>query len=701
MTAGPSIPQRWSPLVGALATLTVLIGGLGASFAAYGAERRAAQHERDERMALVTNNASAQLQVLVSRHVETAWSAADFLGVHRDTTRRQFVAFSSSLRSHVDGILGVGYVRRVLADEMAVFEAAAQADGAPTFDAESPVGVEAAIILYNEPASDLRASWGADLRRVPAASAALDAATDSGRPALTSRVTLAVDRSLAEEQRPAGYVIYIPVFDPGLPAATPAERRAAVVGWANVPFRARDLLARLPGPDEVSFRLVDPEGQATPSAAPPAAESSQRVPIRVLDESWTLEATPSPAFLAGVRDYSVAAGLLGVGSTAVVATLVLMLATGSRRWERAAQRATAWFAESERRLRATVASAPDLILVTDSEGRIVEASDRSNDLLHRRPETLVGSRLRDVIPGLHVGRTGSELAVRRRDGTIVPVEVRQEAIGQVGSDPADGRHVVVVRDVTDRVLAADAAERARDALAAHARELERSNRDLEEFAEVAAHDLSEPVRVVGGFASLLRKQYDESGRIDGDAVRHLDAISAAAERMLACVGGLLDVARVRSEAGPLVPVDLGCVFDDAMANLEVVLRESHARVDVGDLPVVCGDHTQLVRVAQNLIANAVRFAHPEQPPRISVKAEPDGRYWAIHVSDDGIGIAASQQVRIFAMFKRGHETRGEGSGIGLAVCRRILDLHGGDITVRSTEGRGSTFTFRLRRAEER
>lgn len=691
MTPVKSIPQRLSPIVGRLATIAVVVAGVAASATAYTAEARAAQHERDERVTLVINNATTQMQALVTRHVETAWAAADFLSAHPEPSREQFVAFSEGLRDHVEGILGVGYVRRVAAADAESFVAAARADGAPGFAIDPFSAPEAAVILYNEPASDLRTSWGADLRQVDAASAALDVATESGRPALTDRVTLAVDRALPADERPAGYVIYVPVFDPSLPAGTPAERRAAVVGWANVPFRARDLLARIDAPEEVALRLVDEDGAGTALTAPGDDSTARRAPIEVLGSSWTLEVIPADAFLDNVRDYSVAAGLLGLGSTAVIAVLVLLVATGSRRWERAARRATASLIESEQRLRATVASAPDLILVTGGDGTIIDVSERSSDLLLRRPETLVGSSLEEAFPGASLNGHPLELALRRADGTSVPVELRHARLR--AEDPTAG-NVIVLRDITDRVRADEEAARVQEALAAYARELERSNSDLEELAEVAAHDLSEPARVVAAYASLLREQYREERESDREALQFLGAISRSVDRMLSSIDGVLEVSRVRGEIGEFRNVDFADVVRDATANLELVIRDSGAKVEVGPLPVVWGDRIMLARVVQNLMANAIRFSHPDRVPRVTITAEPEGGYWAIHVTDNGVGIPSSERKRIFVMFRRAHDSR-DGSGIGLAVCRRIVDLHGGDIAVTSTEGLGSTFTFRL------
>jgi signal transduction histidine kinase len=236
---------------------------------------------------------------------------------------------------------------------------------------------------------------------------------------------------------------------------------------------------------------------------------------------------------------------------------------------------------------------------------------------------------------------------------------------------------------TERVLGASSAE------------LERSNRELEQFAHVASHDLVEPLHTISGFLELLERtqgdRLDERGR---EYVRHAIEGSARLQHMVDDV-----LASSRSSRGevPREPVDLSVVVADARAGLARALAERDTRVDVGPLPTVRGDAGQLRQLLQNLLANAVKFTPADRAPRVSVGAERDGAGWTFAVVDDGAGIDPAQARRVFTMYGRGGDADGgaPGSGIGLAVCERIVRRHGGRIWIEPAPGRGTAVRFTL------
>ena len=179
---------------------------------------------------------------------------------------------------------------------------------------------------------------------------------------------------------------------------------------------------------------------------------------------------------------------------------------------------------------------------------------------------------------------------------------------------------------------------------------------------------------------------------------YMSAVAGGVERMRQLIEGLLEFSRLRLDAQELGPIDLAEVTDAALANLAAATMESNAVIEVGPLPIVRGDRDQLLQLMQNLLANAIRFRDPARPARILVTARLDDESGRCRVSvrDNGIGIPPEHQDQIFAMFRRLHSSdHYAGMGIGLAVCRRVVDLHGGELRVESTAGRGSTFTFTL------
>jgi PAS domain S-box-containing protein len=246
---------------------------------------------------------------------------------------------------------------------------------------------------------------------------------------------------------------------------------------------------------------------------------------------------------------------------------------------------------------------------------------------------------------------------------------------------------------------------AEEALAATARELrlraaelERSNAELEQFAYVASHDLSEPLRMVAGFVQLLSDRYE--GRLDGDADEFIGYTVDGVRRMQSLIDDLLAYSRVGRSVHD-ERVELDDVLEDARAALRGVIADREATIETEALPAVIGDARELRQVMQNLLSNAMKFVASDKTPQVSVSAARRGDMWEVSVSDNGIGIASQHAERIFKMFQRLHGRDSyEGTGIGLAICKKIVERHGGTIGVEPVEGGGSVFRFTAPAAEE-
>jgi len=239
-------------------------------------------------------------------------------------------------------------------------------------------------------------------------------------------------------------------------------------------------------------------------------------------------------------------------------------------------------------------------------------------------------------------------------------------------------------------------ELTKQALQRNSEELGRSNAELEQFAYVASHDLQEPLRMVASYTQLLARRY--RGKLDSEADEFIGFAVDGATRMQTLIRDLLSYSRVMTQGHSLQPADSKVACDMARRNLQKSIEESGATVTVGPLPTVHADATQLTQLFQNLIGNALKYRN-ERAPQIRVDAKADDEAWLFSVQDNGIGIESQYFERIFQMFQRLH-TRDEfsGTGIGLAICRRIVERHGGKIWVESEPGRGSTFHFAIPRA---
>lgn len=224
-------------------------------------------------------------------------------------------------------------------------------------------------------------------------------------------------------------------------------------------------------------------------------------------------------------------------------------------------------------------------------------------------------------------------------------------------------------------------------------ELRRSNKELEQFAYVASHDLQEPLRMIVSYLQLLDRRYRD--KLDGEGTQFMQFAVEGGQRMQTLIHDLLAFSRVRASKKPFEPVDLNRLMPTILANLKVALAESGATITQDKLPTVNGDPTHLAQLFQNLIANGIKF-RSKQPPRIHITAERGKSEWRCCVQDNGIGIDPQYFERIFVIFQRLHGRDDyPGTGIGLAVCKRIAELHGGHISVESEPGKGSKFCFTI------
>jgi signal transduction histidine kinase len=226
-------------------------------------------------------------------------------------------------------------------------------------------------------------------------------------------------------------------------------------------------------------------------------------------------------------------------------------------------------------------------------------------------------------------------------------------------------------------------------------ELARSNADLERFAYVASHDPSYPPRTIVGFAGLLERRYAD--RLDDEGRMMLGHVAGGARRLQALIDGLLSYARVSTAQRTIERIDLEDKIQIVLDTIQPAIGDRHAHVEVGPLPTIEGERTQIAQLLQNLLLNAIKFTEDGVTPEVEVSARPiqDGR-WEIRVADNGIGVAPKQAERIFEMFQRGHsDPDRSGTGIGLALCARIVERHGGTIRVEPREGGGSVFAFDL------
>jgi PAS domain S-box-containing protein len=345
-------------------------------------------------------------------------------------------------------------------------------------------------------------------------------------------------------------------------------------------------------------------------------------------------------------------------------------------------------------------AAPDAVVIVDADGVIRIVNRQTEVLFGYRREDLLGSPVEVLLPQRsrqrHVSHrtnytgdphtrpmgTGMELFGQRHDGTEFPVEISLSPM-----HASAGTFVISsIRDISQR-------KQVEQQLRETAADLARSNAELEQFAYVASHDLQEPLRMVASYTQLLARRY--AGKLDSDADEFIGFAVDGAKRMQDLINDLLAYSRVGTRPLQVQDVDSQELVDGVVADLAAAVSDAEATIVYAGLPVVRGDQTQLRQLFQNLITNAIKF-RGARSPEVRITAEPHGNDWQFGVHDNGIGIEPQYLERIFVLFQRLH-TRAEypGTGIGLAICKKIVERHDGRIWVDSEPGEGTTFRFTL------
>ncbi|MGB7028754.1 MAG: PAS domain S-box protein, partial [Candidatus Acidiferrum sp.] len=364
-------------------------------------------------------------------------------------------------------------------------------------------------------------------------------------------------------------------------------------------------------------------------------------------------------------------------------------------------------AQMEGRYRGLLEAAPDAMVVVNQNGAIVLLNVQAEKQFGYSRDELVGQKVKNIIPEGFAERlvadalrsvedalaqqigTGIELNGKRKNGSEFPIEIMLSPL-----ESAEGILVTMaVRDITTR-------KKAEADLLSKVEELNRSNEELGQFAYIASHDLQEPLRMVASYTQLLSRRY--KGKLDSDADEFIAFAVDGASRMQRLIQDLLAYSRVGTKGRDLLDVSSEEALQRALINLRHAIEEKGALVTHDPLPPVLADEMQLIQLFQNLVGNAIKYQSSGIPKVHISAAKNGGKKWTFSVRDNGLGIDPQYFEKIFGMFQRLHKREEfAGTGIGLAICKKIVERHGGNISVESRLGHGSTFRFALEESEGR
>ena len=368
--------------------------------------------------------------------------------------------------------------------------------------------------------------------------------------------------------------------------------------------------------------------------------------------------------------------------------------------------------KAEEKFRTLLEVAPDCMVIMDGDGVVQLVNAQTEKMFGLNREAMVGRSIDQLMLSSFDRLLGiiKANAAANADGSTTRVD-RIECFGKRTGEPEfpieislsplqteDGLLLIAaIRDVSEKKRMEKEIREANSSLEKkvllRTQEMERKNRELEQFAYVASHDLQEPLRTTSAFVDLLRKRYH--GQMDETADQYLDFIHQSSDRMKVLITNLLDYSRIGREK-ELVEVDCNELLQDVVGDLDQSIRENNATVECESLPTVNAYKVEMKQLFQNLISNSLKFRKPGIRPEISVGAAKENGHWVFSFKDNGIGINPAYHEKVFVLFQRLHKrTEYEGTGIGLANCKKIVELHGGKIWVESVPDEGCTFFFTI------
>ena len=696
-----------------------------------------------------TDKVFQELEDNFDNYIDALHSIESFFGSSVNVGRQEFKSFVSRWFLRHRGIQALSWNPRVLDSERTAYEQAARRNGFTNFQITEQNGqgelaraaprAEYAPVYYLEPYVGNESALGFDVASDPVRREALNQARDTGKPRATDATTLVQDAELKP-----GFLVFLPIYRNGLPQKTPEERRRNLQGYATGAFRIDDLIkTSLNGeePKDVEIRLYDDtdggkrrllydhRSQALGSKDPPVETDTvmkpavlQRViPFEMAGRRWIIQFAPTKEYLAAQRSWQVwsvlAGGLLFSGLLGAFLLMVTGRAAELQAINRDLQKeitdrksAEEALRKSEARKGAILESVLDGIITMDHEGKLLEFNPAAEEMFGCKRADVVGKSLAELIipPSLrekhrrgmaHYLATGEgpilgkriEMPAMRADGTEFPIELSVMRIGQDEPPLFTG----YFRDITDQ-NAQEEIRRRSEELEEQNRRVQEANRLKSEFLANMSHELRTPLNGIIGFAELMH-----DGRVGPVSTQHqeyLGDILTSAKHLLQLINDVLDLSKV--EAGkfefkpePVIPELLVREVCEIVRTLA-----AHKRIQLGieiDAAVtgIVADSRSLKQILYNYLSNALKFTPDEGKVVIRVKPE-NQDYFRIEVEDSGIGIKADDLGRLFVEFQQldaGSAKKYSGTGLGLALTKRIVEAHGGKVGVDSTVEKGSIF----------
>ncbi|RYZ62811.1 MAG: PAS domain S-box protein, partial [Chitinophagaceae bacterium] len=672
------------------------------------------------------DNIHSAIGVRMTAYEQVLRSAVGFFYSSDTVTRSDWKAYVQTLRlqDYYPGIQGLGYTARVLPEKKETFVNKVRAEGFPGFAIwPAEPREEYHAIVYLEPFTERNErAFGYDMFTEGTRRQAMQRAMDTGDPALSQMVTL-VQENGKDVQK--GCLLYLPVYNNKMGLVTEEDKRAALEGFVYSPFRINDLMLGILDSvaPQVAFEIYDGDNVDTaclfytshgyPQQVDKAGLSVTR-PVTVAGHNWTLVFRARPHFVSA-NEVNVP-NVIAIAGVVVSLLLLYILVKINRLGSRNRVLAERYKAEKDR-YEIVSLSTNDIIWEWDlAENRV--SSNKNTETVLGYPQPAGPLSYAEWLQRIHPGDRdrvaqkmeafvtaedpfwSEEYRLLKKSGEAIDILDRGSLVYDADGIPV--RMVGSMINITERKRAEEAQRRFSEELEktvqARTVELQRSNEDLERFAHVASHDLKEPVRKMRTAIDLFRSRY--SPKQDDDKFL-LDLLARSAGRLNEMIEGILAYSTVKYEPQSAERVDLDGVLRDVCDDLELIITEKGAMVSVQPLPVIEGSSVLLHQLFYNLVNNALKFSRPGVAPVLAITAQESGDRVEIKLADNGIGFGPEEAEKIFQSFVRLHsKDKYEGTGLGLALCKRIVERHGGTLTAKGTRGEGAVFTLNFPKKQQ-
>jgi PAS domain S-box-containing protein len=696
-----------------LPALGFFILGISITYFVWKDAENARENNRHELFELRANQARHVLQERLDDYAQILRGSAALFYAADTVTRERWKIYTDRLNvdENYPGILGIGFAEYIPQDRLDDHITRVRAEGFPDYDIK-PAGLrdEYTSIVFLEPMNwRNKRAFGFDMLSEPVRREAMESARDLGKPVFSGKVILIqeVDKNIQ-----AGFLLYLPVYF-GTPA-TIEERRKNLRGFVYSPFRSYDLLdAVFAGSfDDLDVKIFD--GHSTsPDDLIYSKDRSRELPkdsglvsvksIELPKRLWTIHFRALPGF--GSEDSKNQAYfilLTGFLTSLLVFFILWSVSSTRTRALAIAEKMTRMLRESQEHFQAVTETANDAIVSADSESRIIYFNKCAEGMFGRTASETIGKPLSLLMPDgywpshkagvrryLETGEKkliGNivEVEGKRSDGTLFPIEISLASWKTVKGT----FFTAIIRDISER-------KRIQKELEAKTTELKKSNQELESFATVASHDLQEPLRTVSSYLQLFEKRYRE--KVDKEGKSFIEVAVNAAHRMKTLINNLLEYSRLNS-GREFKKVNLNDVITHVLLSMRETIESKKAKVHLRSLPVIKANAFQMTQLFQNLIINGIKFAKKDVPPEITIGSKEHQDEYEFFVADNGIGIEAPYLSKIFEIFQRLHNMEEyPGTGIGLSICKKIVENHQGKIWAESEPGKGTVFYFTIRK----